>query len=52
MKDSESHGVGMSDLQYSFEKSSNVGISRLAYEVFGSGEGQKNLQSIIKIQIT
>lgn len=41
MKDSENHGVGMSDLQYSFEKSSNVGISRLAHQVFGSAEGQK-----------
>ena len=28
MKDSENHGVGMSDLQYAFEKSSNVGISK------------------------
>ncbi|MBK9631036.1 MAG: penicillin-binding protein 2 [Saprospiraceae bacterium] len=48
MKDSESHGVGMSDLQYSFEKSSNVGISRLAYEVFGSGEGQKKFAEYYK----
>lgn len=42
MKDSENHGVGMSDLQYSFEKSSNVGISRLAQQVFGSVEGQRS----------
>ncbi|MBK9270173.1 MAG: transpeptidase family protein [Saprospiraceae bacterium] len=41
MKDSESHGVSLSDLQYSFEKSSNVGISRLAYQVFGMPDGQR-----------
>lgn len=41
MKDSEEHGVGMSDLQYAFEKSSNVGISKLANQVFGTSEGQK-----------
>lgn len=41
MKDSENHGVGMSDLQYAFEKSSNVGISKLANAVFSSIQGQK-----------
>lgn len=45
MPDSEIHGVGLSDLEYAFIKSSNVGISRLAYNIFGSSEGQKRFAS-------
>ncbi|MFZ1255515.1 MAG: penicillin-binding transpeptidase domain-containing protein, partial [Saprospiraceae bacterium] len=36
MKDSKLHGIGMSDLSYSFIQSSNVGISKLASHVFSS----------------
>jgi cell division protein FtsI (penicillin-binding protein 3) len=36
MKDSKIHGVHMVDLAYSFIQSSNVGISKLAYSVFGN----------------
>ena len=38
MEDSEIHGVGRSDLSYSFYKSSNVGISKLANGVFGNNK--------------
>ncbi|MFZ1298708.1 MAG: penicillin-binding protein [Saprospiraceae bacterium] len=34
MKDSKMHGVGKSDLTYSFIQSSNVGISKIAASVF------------------
>ncbi|MEO6189117.1 MAG: penicillin-binding protein 2, partial [Saprospiraceae bacterium] len=45
MKDSELHGIGITDLQYAFIKSSNVGISRLANDVFSSYEEQKRFAS-------
>ncbi|MEP7196384.1 MAG: penicillin-binding protein [Saprospiraceae bacterium] len=45
MEDSEIHGIGMSDLEFAFLKSSNVGISKLANSVFGSIEGQKRFAS-------
>ncbi|HMX89250.1 MAG: PASTA domain-containing protein [Saprospiraceae bacterium] len=48
MPDSELHGVGMSDLEYAFIKSSNVGISRLAFNSFGTPEGQKKFASYYK----
>lgn len=45
MDDSEDHNVTQADLEYSFIKSSNVGISRLTYNSFGSAEGQKKFAS-------
>lgn len=48
MKDSEVHSVTQSDLEYSFIKSSNVGISRLANGIFGTIEGQKKFASYYK----
>jgi cell division protein FtsI (penicillin-binding protein 3) len=48
MKDSESHGVGMSDLQYAFEKSSNVGISNWQMPFLAVTKGKSSLQIIIE----
>ncbi len=45
MEDSEDHNVTKSDLEYSFIKSSNVGISKLAFNIFGTIEGQKKFAS-------
>ncbi|MBK8244077.1 MAG: transpeptidase family protein [Saprospiraceae bacterium] len=41
MNDSKMHGYTNVDLQFAFEQSSNVGISKLAWSVFSSTEGQK-----------
>lgn len=38
MEDSELHSVGMSDLEYAFSKSSNVGIAKLATAVFSGNK--------------
>ncbi|NOT38194.1 MAG: transpeptidase family protein [Saprospiraceae bacterium] len=45
MVDSEDHNVTQTDLEYSFIKSSNVGISKLVNQAFGSIEGQKKFAS-------
>lgn len=45
MQDSKIHGIGMSNLEYAFIESSNVGISKLANNLFNTPEGQKRFSS-------
>ncbi len=48
MNDSKLHGIQVSDLQHAFEQSSNVGISRLCFQVFGQPERQQKFVEYLK----